>query len=272
MDDESLQAYYAQGKEADRLATGLGRVEYLRTVEVLGRILPDAAAVIADIGGGPGIYADHLLSLGHRVVHRDLVADHVEAIRARHQPGTETGDRLDAAIGDARHLDIADDSVDVVLLLGPLYHLPDPGDRRAAIREADRIVRRGGAIVAAAINRHSVLLDGLLMKRADLVHPQIYGLLDEVRETGIIPPLFEGGFNGYAHTAEQLRDEVTQADLTVEQLISVQGVSFALGDVDARLDDPDERERLLHVLRTCESEPDLIGAGPHILAVARSTD
>ena len=271
VDDASLQAYYALGEEAARLTSGIGRVEFLRTIEILDRVLPAPPAIVADIGGGPGIYTDHLLSLGYDVVHRDLVADHVGAVRARHRPGTPTGVRLDAAVGDARSLDIEDASVDVTLLLGPLYHLPDPDDRRAAIAEAARIVRPGGPVAAAAISRHSILLDGILLKRIDLAFPQVLGLLDGVRETGVMPPLFEGSFNGYAHRPDQLRAELTEAGLTVDQLVNVEGIAPALDDIDARLDDPAERERLLFVLRSVESEPDLIGVGPHLLALARAT-
>ncbi len=270
VDDAALQAYYARGEEADRLANGLGRVEYLRTVDVLDRVLPDPPAIVADVGGGPGRYTDHLLSVGHQVVHRDLVASHVDAVRARHRPGTPTGDRLDAAVGDARRLDLRDASVDVVLLLGPLYHLPDAEDRRAAISEAVRVVRPGGLVVGAAISRHAVLLDGILLKRVDLAYPQILGLLDGVRDTGVLPPLFEGSFNGYTHRPDEFRDEFVDAGLTVEHVISVEGIALALGDLDDRLDDPAERERLLSVLRLVESEPDLIGLGPHLLAVGRT--
>jgi len=270
VDDAALQAYYARGEEADRLANGLGRVEFLRTIDVLGRILPDPPAIVADVGGGPGRYTDHLLSLGHQVVHRDLVASHVDEIQTRHRPGTPTGDRLDAAVGDARRLDLGDSSVDVVLLLGPLYHLPDPDDRRAAINEAVRVVRPGGFVVGAAISRHAVLLDGILLKRADLDYPQILGLLDGVRDTGVIPPLFEGSFNGYSHRPDEFRDEFVDAGLTVDRVVSVEGIALALGDLDARLDDPAERERLLSVLRAVESAPDLIGLGPHLLALCRA--
>lgn len=270
VDDASLQAYYARGEEARRLTSGVGRLEFVRTVELLDRILPAPPAIVADIGGGPGIYTDHLLSLGYHVVHRDLVADHVDQVRARHPPGTPTGDRLDAAVGDARRLDLDDTSVDVALLLGPLYHLVDAGDRRVAMAEAARIVGPGGPVVAAAISRHSVLLDGILLKRVDLDFPEILGLLDGVRDTGVIPPLFEGSFNGYAHGPDQFRDELTAAGLTVDQLVSVEGVAVALGDLDARLDDPTERERLLFVLRSVESAPDLLGVGPHLLALARA--
>lgn len=270
VDDASVQAYYARGEEADRLANGLGRVEFLRTIDVLARVLPDPPAVVADVGGGPGRYTDHLLSLGHQVLHRDLVASHVDAVRSRHRLGTPTGDRLDAAVGDARRLDLGDSSADVVLLLGPLYHLPDAGDRRAAISEAARVVRPGGLVVGAAISRHAVLLDGILMKRVDLAYPQILGLLDGVRRTGVIPPLFEGSFNGYAHRSDEFRQEFADAGLIVDRLVSVEGIAVALSDIDARLDDPAEQERLLSVLRSVESAPDLIGLGSHILALCRA--
>lgn len=270
VDDASLQAYYARGGEADRLAEGLGRLEFLRTVEVLERMLPDAPATVADIGGGPGRYTDHLLSLGHRVVHRDVVATHVDAVRSRHLSGTPTGDRLDAAVGDARRLDLADASVDVVLLLGPLYHLPDRADRRTAIAAAARVARPGGHVLAAAISHHAVLLDGVLLKRADVAYPQILDHVDDVRRNGVIPPLFEGSFNGYAHRADDLRSELTEAGLIVDELLSVEGIALALSDIDARLEDPAERDRLMNVLRAVEAAPDLIGAGPHILACCRT--
>jgi hypothetical protein len=128
----------------------------------------------------------------------------------------------------------------------------------------------GGLVVGAAISRHAVLLDGILLKRIDLAYPQILDLLDGVRETGVIPPLFEGSFNGYAHRADEFHNEFTEAGLTVDQIISVEGLALALGDIDARLDDPAERDRLMHVLRSVESAPDLIGVGPHILALGRA--
>ncbi len=60
---------------------------------------------------------------------------------------------IDSAIGDARALDLPDASVDAVLLLGPIYHLPTPADRVAALVEAGRVVRPGGPIFAVAISR-----------------------------------------------------------------------------------------------------------------------
>src|SRR3954454_1008005 len=121
IDADALHAYYTRGDEHDRLATGVGRVEFARTVEIVGRTLPAPPSVVADIGGGPGRYTDWLVEEGYTVVHRDLVGDHVARVAARHPD-------VDTAVGDARALDLHDASADAVLLLGPLYHLRAASD------------------------------------------------------------------------------------------------------------------------------------------------
>src|SRR5437763_12626612 len=98
-----LQAYYGRDEEDDRLTRGVGRVEYARTLDVIGRTLPPPPATVADIGGGPGRYIDWLVECGYSVVHRDLVLSHVERVVSRH-PG------VDAAVGDATDLDLSDDA------------------------------------------------------------------------------------------------------------------------------------------------------------------
>ena len=122
---EELQAYYARGEEAERLRHGTGRVEYLRTIEILQRTLPTTRVVVADIGGGPGCYTDWLVEHEYEVVHRDLVADHVHAVASRHSG-------VDTQVGNARDLDMADGSVDAVLLLGPICFLPPQSPRRSS--------------------------------------------------------------------------------------------------------------------------------------------
>lgn len=262
-DLEAMQAYYALGKERDRLLIGLGRVELARTIEVVGRTLPPPAAVVADIGGGPGRYTDWLVAAGHDVVHRDVVADHVEQVRSRH------GARVDARVGDARDLDLPDASVDVVLLLGPLYHLVEPAHRRRALAEAWRVLRPGGVLHAAAISRWATRLDGMLASRVHLLFPAMVDAVDEAERTGFLAPLVPGGFTGCTHRPEELRAEVAAAGFEVASLVSLEGVAFALGDLDQRWADDTERALLLDTLRTLESVPELLGVGPHLLVTAR---
>lgn len=262
-DEAALHAYYRRELERERLATGVGRVEFARTVDIIRRTLPDPPAEVADVGGGPGRYTDWLVEVGFGVHHRDIVAGHVEEVRARHD------DAVDAAVGDARAVDLGDASVDVVLLLGPLYHLPDPGDRARALAETARIVRPGGVVHAAAITRWASRLDGMLIGRVHERYPAFVAAVDAVERTGVIAPIHDGAFTGFAHTPDQLRSEIAAAGLRLESLVSIEGVSFALGDLDERMDDDAERGLLLDALRAVESVPELLGVGPHLLATAR---
>jgi SAM-dependent methyltransferase len=263
MADRQLQAYYARDEERDRLALGIGRVEFCRTVEIVRRTLPPPGAVIADVGGGPGRYTDWLVDSGYDVIHRDLVAHHVEQVRHRHDS------RVDSAIGDARALDLADDSVDAVLLLGPLYHLENRYDRLEALSEARRVVRPGGMVYAAGISRWAPRLHGMLVQRVHVQYPVMSEMIDHMEQSGVMPPLHDASFNGYAHTPDELREEVLASNLVLESLVGVECVAFALSDVDDRMNDPQERALLLDVLRAVESVPELLGVGPHLLATAR---
>ena len=64
-------------------------------------------------------------------------------------------------MGDARRLHIDNERVDVALVLGPLYHLPDRADRSAALVEAARVLRGGGVMLAAAISRFASAIDSV---------------------------------------------------------------------------------------------------------------
>jgi SAM-dependent methyltransferase len=259
---DAMQAYYARGEERERLSAGVGRLEFLRTVEVIERTLPPAPAVVADIGGGPGRYTDWLLDLGHTVIHRDVVVDHVEQVLSRHRS-------LDARVGDARSLDVPDESVDAVLLLGPLYHLPDTAGRVQALREARRIVRDGGFVYAAAISRWAARLDGILVQRLHETHAGLLEIVDQAERTGWLRPAHEAAFTCATHMPADLKSELVEAGLRVESLVSVEGIAFALADLDERMNDPDQRALVLDTLRAVESVPDLLGVGPHLLATAR---
>lgn len=259
---EALHAYYERDGERARLADGLGLVEFLRTTEVISRTMP-STGTIADIGGGPGRYTDWLVGLDYAVIHRDYVPLHVDYVRRDH------GSRVDTAVGDARTLDLADASVDAVLLLGPLYHLEEHDDRVTALREAARIVKPGGYIYAAAISRWAARLHGMLIEKAHVKYPVIDDMIEAAEATGVMAPVHDGAFTAYAHRPDELADEVAEAGLELAALIAVEGIAFALGDVSERLADPVERELLFETIRKTESVPELLGVGPHFLAVAR---
>lgn len=261
-----VHEHYELGLEHDRLATPFGQVEFARTTEVLLRHLPSPPAAVADIGGGPGRYALWLAERGFAVAHRDPVGLHVEQVTAA---ARRRGAGIEAAVGDARALDLNDASVDAVLVLGPLYHLRRRADRLAALCEAGRVVVPGGPVFVAAISRWAPRLHGGLVERLADRFPSLPSQLDRVERTGILEPLFPGSFSGYCHTPRGLRGEIRAAGLELIDLVSVEGIAFALPDLEQRLADPAARHVVLETARALERVPELVGIGPHLLATAR---
>lgn len=260
--DDQMRAYYEQGKERERLVGPKGALESERTKEILLRRMPPAPAVVADIGGGPGHYALWLAALGYTVVHRDLMGLHVDQLMAFGHPA------IRSAVGDARNLDLPDSSVDAVLLLGPLYHLPDREDRLQTLKEARRIVRAGGPVFIAVISRWAPRLDGVLQERLYEDNRDFLSLLPEVERTGKLPPVVANGFVGYTHRPSEVAQEVTEAGLRLDDLVGVEGLPLAGADMESRAGDPIAWDVVLDAARATERVPELLGLSPHLIATA----
>ena len=263
--DENILFYYNRGREQSRLERDLSRVEYLRTLDVLGRYLPTPPATVFDIGGGPGRYAVWLAGQGYTVSLLDPVPLHVEQARVALQDFEDA----EAELGDARALPFNDTSADAVLLLGPLYHLTKRADRLKALREAKRVLKPGGILFAAVISRFASLLDGLSFGFLD--DPAFVKIVESDLQTGVHqnPERRANYFTtAYFHRPEELGREIEEAGLQLEAFLGLEGPSHYLADLDATLSDAEKTATLLNLLRTTEKEPSLLGMSGHILAVA----
>ena len=255
--DADILEYYGRGKEESRLRQGLGRLEFWRTRDVLRRVLPAPRGRLLDVGGGCGIHAAWLASDGWDVLLIDPVPAHVQ------QASVLSG--VTARVGDARALDSPDACADVVLLLGPLYHLPDRADRQACLTEASRVLRPGGTVAAATINRYAALHDQL--NRGGWFEPWRRARLEATAATGVVHP--GGDFTtAYLHHPAEIAAEMSGAGLTVTGQYGVEGAVALMGNVDAYLDDPVKRDAVLEALRIVESDPALLGVSSHLLTVA----
>jgi ubiquinone/menaquinone biosynthesis C-methylase UbiE len=260
--------HYGAGVEEPRLTQGSGQLEFARTCELISRYFPASPATILDVGGGPGAYACWLARRGYAVHLVDAMPLHVEQALAasRRQPKFPLAG---ATVGDARRLDRDDESVDALLLMGPLYHLTERSDRVAAWREARRVLKPGGVVLAAAISRFASTLDGMRVGAFD--DPAFAAIAEQDLRDGQHRNTTENPFyftTAYFHRPAELQDEAREAGLRHEATLGVEGPGWLLQDFDARWMNTGRREQLLKIARALEAESTLSGVSAHLIVVA----
>ncbi|GAA4631817.1 hypothetical protein GCM10023196_062720 [Actinoallomurus vinaceus] len=261
---EIIDFYSSMYDESARLSsTGQGELEFIRTQELLRRHLPAPPASVLDVGGGPGTHARWLVADGYDVHLVDPVERHLRQARAACDCTTD--------LGDARALRTEDGSYDVVLLLGPLYHLVRRADRVQALREARRVLRPGALMAAAAISRHAALIDMAASARLTQASvPVVRQSLDTGYHSG------ELGFTtAYFHTADGLRAEVAEAGFTDVGLFGVEGPAWAAlrgitVNTGAPLTGSANVASAVTAARIAESDPALLAASSHLIAFGRA--
>ena len=255
---EIVTYYQERYEESTRLERRPhARLERIRTLELLRALLPAAPAKVLDVGGGPGAYARELLADGHQVRLVDLVPSHVAQARACEPP-------IDAVVGDARDLPEPDASQDVTLVLGPLYHLHERADRVRALREAIRVTRPGGPIAAAAITRFAGPIDLMATARFDerALRDAERLITTGVNDTSI------GFTHAYFHRVSELRAECQEAGLADLVIHGVEGPGWAAAEAGQFGPHAETIfEGALRLARLYSTEPDLVPASSHLLAI-----
>jgi SAM-dependent methyltransferase len=266
--DSAIATFYNGTPEETRLETGPFQLEALRTRGLIERHAPPPPAIVLDIGGAGGAYAAWLAEAGYTVHLRDPVPRLVE--EARRRSATLSRPIASCEVGDARALTFAPASADVVLLLGPLYHLTEVSERARALTEAARVLQPGGLLFAAGISRWASALDGLAR---DLFRdPRFLAIVEQDLKDGQHRNTTERVdyfTTAYFHRPEDLRAEVVQAGLTVEGLYGLEGPAWFLPDFDERWADPERRADMVRLARAFEAAPSVIGISAHLLVVAR---
>jgi SAM-dependent methyltransferase len=165
-----------------------------------------------------------------------------------------------------------DNSVDAVLMFGPLYHLTEPAERLRALAEARRVLKPSGLIFTAVISRFASLLDGLVNDL--LADPAFADIVENDLADG-------RHFNysnhpnywttAYFHYPTEIKAELEEAGFQVSATLAAEGPGWLASAFEATWDDANRRERLLRFVRMVETEPAIIGVSAHILCVGRKT-
>lgn len=263
LDQRVLRRYEVFDEDGRLWLKGRGDLIRLRTWDLFSRLLPPTGRVL-DVGGGTGTHAAHLASVGYDVVLIDPVPSQV--VRAAVRSNCQQHASFHTAVGDARRLPFASGSADVVLLMGPLYHLVEREQRLAALTEALRVLRPGGRLLTETITRHSYLTSAAVHCQLD--QPGIWKMFERNIETGLSrnpATMQDGDFLAHLHTPPELHEELHEAGFVDSELFAVESFGWLLDDLERRMADPGA---LLRALRLTEREPSMLGVSAHVIALA----
>ncbi len=150
-----LEQYYNKFKEDHRLTTRHGKVEFSVTMAKLHELISELSITnpkILDLGAGTGRYSVALAREGFDITAVELVQHNLDILLAKHE-------MVKCWPGDARDLHfLENDSFDITLIFGPMYHLHTEKDRLKVFAEAKRVTKTNGIILVAYImNEYSIL-------------------------------------------------------------------------------------------------------------------
>lgn len=151
-----LEKHYNKFCEDKRLTRRHGQVEYITSMKYIHEYLKDNEnAKILDVGAGTGRYSVQLANEGYDVTAIELVKHNLGVLKSK-------GSSVKAYQGTALDLSrFSDNSFDMTLVFGPMYHLYNFKDKVQALKEAKRVTKVGGIIlVAYCMNEYSVITFG----------------------------------------------------------------------------------------------------------------
>ena len=152
--EEIVGKFYTQCEEDTRLERSIhGRLEYATTMEYIHRYAGKGSKIL-EVGAGTGRYSIALAKEGYDVTSIELVQKNLEILKQNSKDLTN----IKALQGDATNLkDITDDTFDVTLVFGPMYHLYEADEVHRAIDEAIRVTKKDGVIMFAFISAYAIM-------------------------------------------------------------------------------------------------------------------
>lgn len=235
-------------------------IEYYTTLYYIRQYLRRGCRIL-DVGAGTGRYSIVLATEGYDVTAVELVAHNLGVLRSKITPDMQ----ITALKGNALDLSqFADESFDLTLVFGPLYHLFTEADKKRAISEALRVTKTGGVVMAAYCITDGPMVNYVFRKL----------LFHEMLEREVLKG---DGWKFHAENGGFLFEHVTKAE--IEQLMEgfrVERLHYVATDgllsfLMERLEDMDEEmfcAALRYHLSVCERE-DLVGATAHSLDIFR---
>lgn len=259
-EQDYLQQYYSNYDEDGRLSlTNHGKVEFLTTMRYIEKYLSKGMRIL-EVGAGTGRYSISLANHGYQIDAIELIAHNLDILKSKIKPNHN----ITARQGNALDLSCyRDNTFDITLVLGPLYHLFEESDKKKAISEAIRVTKQGGIVFTAyCINDGTIIVWGF--RQGNILDGIEKGIIDTRTYKCLSEPslLFE----------MQRKDEIDRrmSEYDIERLHYV-AIDLATNFMRETIDSMDEKmfETYLDYHFTVCERPDLVGATHHSLDIFR---
>ncbi len=260
-----LEEYYNKFNEEKRLNSRHGQVEFVTSMHYIHHYLEEIASAqnlekreirILDIGAGTGRYSIPLAGEGYDVTAVELVKHNLGRLKQKCP-------LVKAHQGNAIKLSrFEDESFDLTLLFGPMYHLHKKEEKQLALSEAKRVTKPGGILLVAYImNEYSVIT--YAFKERNIRQALSEGMLDDTYHcTEKANPLY---------SFVRLEDMTELNGLTGLERIKVIAADGAANYIRPYLNQLDSEEFeafIAYHLATCE-RADLMGSSAHTVDILR---
>lgn len=254
-----LKNYYENYDEDNRLRSQHGSVEFFTTMRYIEKYLTESSRII-EIGAGTGRYSHALAQKGYRVDAVELIEHNIEIFKSK----TEEGENVSVVQGNALNLsDFEDNTYDITLLLGPMYHLFTEEEQKKALCEAVRVTKKGGTIFAAYVGNDSVILQYCFGKGFINIEPYA-SLVDPVTFKADSDP-------SELFVLDRKEDiEALTEGLPVERLnfVGTDMATYYMRETIDNMDDETFQKYLNYHFYICERQ-DMVGISNHFLDVLK---
>ena len=287
-DFEKVKNYYRHFDEKNRLRNdNSGKLEFLMTMRILEKNLPpvqltenpegaDSESVneisILDLGGGAGVYSFPLARKGYKVILADL--SETLLAQANKQKKEDNVQNL-ISCDQVNATDLScykDQSFDVVLLFGPLYHLTEKAEREKCISEIGRVLKKGGKIFASFIPHLSGSI--ALVQRFCWSPDQVdINTLEECFESGKFKNLSDKGFQeGYYPASEEIENLFSENGFEKILLRSIRGFGYEKEDVIFKFKNKNVFSKILDLIDSTAEDKSIIEMCGHAMYVGVKKD
>jgi len=254
-----LADYYERYDEDGRLLSKHGMVEYITTMKYVERYLQPGMRIL-EIGAATGRYSHALAQKGYQVDAVELLEHNIEIFKQNATPG----ETVTITQGNAMELSMFEDNTyDITLLLGPMYHLFTTEDKLKALSEAIRVTKKGGIVFAAyCMGDASVLSYGF-------IRGEIYNIIEKCM---LNPETFDTFSKPWDIFELHRKEDIDRlrAEFPVTQLhfVASDGYTNHMRETVDNMDDQMYALYIKYHLATCE-RLDMIGYSHHTLDVFR---